>query len=282
MFKSSLLGRRSRCLSLIASLLAMMMLAAPVQAEEGAGDIFFNGEYWNGYWQNPLRILTSPAQWSEDDLLRNGAIAAGVIGLFALDKTIKRVSQNNRSSTTDGFADVGQPFGNNRYLLGGLGVTYAAALAIDDEKLQETSLLGFESWAVAAAFSEGLKWTTGRIRPDDSSDSMNWNFFKFDKSNTSFPSGHATSAFAVATSFASAYEDDWVMQVVPYGLATLASWSRVNDNRHWGSDVFIGAALGFGVAKLVHASDPFRRRRGMEIKPLASSDSVGLGLAFKF
>ncbi|MHA1113493.1 MAG: phosphatase PAP2 family protein [Alphaproteobacteria bacterium] len=274
----------------IASILVLCFLLASATAARAqnasepvdSGEPLLNGEYWNGYWKNPLRMLSSPTKWSEEEWIRNGVVLVAAGGLFLLDKPVKRWTQGNRSGVTKKLAKWSQPFGKSLYLAAGMGGTYLAGLAAGDRKLRETALLGLESWFIAALFTDGVKRLTGRVRPENTSDNMDWNFFQISKANTSFPSGHATNSFAVATVFASAYEDEWAVQAGAYGLAALVSWSRVHDNRHWISDVFLGGAIGFGVGKLVHASDPFRRRHGVRITPVAGRQGAGVNVAVKF
>ncbi|CAN5623914.1 hypothetical protein BH10BDE1_BH10BDE1_09540 [soil metagenome] len=59
---------------------------------------------------------------------------------------------------------------------------------------------------------------------------------------SSFPSGHAASAFATATSLAYAY--GYKAGIPAIMVATAISAARVSENAHWLSDVFAGAALG--------------------------------------
>lgn len=71
-----------------------------------------------------------------------------------------------------------------------------------------------------------------------------------DAPDMGMPSGHTTTAFAVATVFADQYgEESKYIPVIAYGLATLTAWSRVYDNSHWASDVFIGAIVGHSQRK---------------------------------
>jgi membrane-associated phospholipid phosphatase len=58
-------------------------------------------------------------------------------------------------------------------------------------------------------------------------------------------------AFALATSLADEIHRTWA-SVGLYTIATGVGWSRINDNRHWLSDVAAGAVLGFTSAKLVN------------------------------
>lgn len=73
-----------------------------------------------------------------------------------------------------------------------------------------------------------------RKRPDNRSD-----FLPFP---SSFPSGHTSSAFAVAGSMAYSY--GWKGGVPAYLAATAVSVSRIKERRHWGSDIVAGAFLG--------------------------------------
>lgn len=80
-----------------------------------------------------------------------------------------------------------------------------------------------------------------------------WDGPGFSTSNLSFPSGHASSAFAIATVIALEYGDRAFVPPLAYGIATLAAFSRVNDNAHWASDVFFGAIVGYLTAKAIIA-----------------------------
>lgn len=60
--------------------------------------------------------------------------------------------------------------------------------------------------------------------------------------------------FAVAAVFASEYRDKIWVPILSYTLASLASVSRVYDDKHWASDVIFGSALGFFIGKFVYKS----------------------------
>ena len=77
---------------------------------------------------------------------------------------------------------------------------------------------------------------------------------------TSFPSGHATSAFAVATVFAYEYRDHLAVPVAAYSLASLVAVSRVGARRHWLSDVFAGGSMGFMLGR-----HTYRRRHNTSL-----------------
>lgn len=77
-----------------------------------------------------------------------------------------------------------------------------------------------------------LKTTTHQLRPDNST-------------YNSFPSGHTAQAFAAATFLSEEYKDRfrW-MPYAAYGLASTVGVLRMANNRHYISDVLVGAGLG--------------------------------------
>ncbi len=76
---------------------------------------------------------------------------------------------------------------------------------------------------------------------------------------TSFPSGHASSAFAAST-LANRHLDAMPMplslrrplQVGNLVLATGVAWARVEGEKHFPSDVLAGAALGYFLSAFIH------------------------------
>ena len=68
---------------------------------------------------------------------------------------------------------------------------------------------------------------------------------------TSFPSGHATGAFAVAAVFAWEFRERRWARWVAYGTASLVAVSRVGLGRHFPSDVLAGAVLGRSIGRMV-------------------------------
>ncbi|MGH8261405.1 MAG: phosphatase PAP2 family protein [Steroidobacteraceae bacterium] len=110
------------------------------------------------------------------------------------------------------------------------------------------------SWAMAEAAglstvtAYALKFAAGRERPDQTADPNRWF-----ASGSSFPSVHATAAFAIGTVFAESGSGGyrWVTRAVGYGVAGFTAYERLKHNAHWLSDVVAGAALGASSAAFV-------------------------------
>lgn len=101
----------------------------------------------------------------------------------------------------------------------------------------------------------GLKKITKIQRPDDST-------------NDSFPSGHTANAFFGATVLAEEYGDKSVWYTIGgYTVATTTGTFRMLNNRHWLSDVLIGAGIGILSAKATYVVYPWIKQKLMKKVP---------------
>lgn len=158
---------------------------------------------------------------------------------------------------------------------GGLDIGILAALAaygwwVENSDLKLRGLAAGAMVAGAGLLDQVVKNVACRARPSapQAGDFFcNFPCFPASYSYASFPSGHATTAFA--TAFILAF---WYPRLRgPFlGLAVLVGLSRVVLGAHFPSDVLLGAVLGSGVALAAHAYVPVIRRR--DGPPLAFSD----------
>jgi len=123
-----------------------------------------------------------------------------------------------------------------------------------DSYAEKTALLAGEAYADSAIVDIAMKMATRRLRPSDipPSGPFSDTFFRSHVSpsgiNTSFPSSHAAAAFAVATVFSHRYRQHRWVPWAAYSMASVISFSRVTNQAHFPSDVFLGAALGFTIS----------------------------------
>jgi PAP2 superfamily len=132
---------------------------------------------------------------------------------------------------------------------------YAVSLLRHDSYGQGTGLLAGEAVLNDTVLMVVMKAISRRARPSEfpPNGAYNDTFFATHNSflgkGSSFPSGHAMMAFSVATVFAQRYKQHKWVPYVAYTLATAISFSRVTTGAHFPSDVFIGAATGFAIAR---------------------------------
>ena len=175
-------------------------------------------------------------------------VAAGAIGAVSvIDRGVDTWIQDHRNSQSDalarGFRNGGQPevtFGVPALLLG-------AGLIGGSKDLTRSGARVLASVVLAGVITGGGKVVAGRLRPVESTTQY---AFKPFSHHDSFPSGHATMAFALATSLAGEIRRPWASAVLFAG-ATGTAWSRLNDHRHWLSDVLAGATVGVTAANFI-------------------------------
>jgi membrane-associated phospholipid phosphatase len=233
---------------------------------------------------------------------RDGVLAAGFTGLtfamFPADRSFAQRLQNPRTQTnkffehaSSGIEYIVQPgsiiIGVSLYSVGRVGHWH---------NMQDLGLHGTEAIVIASGMTTVIKGLAGRARPSVVHDTIPDDFkftrgFRGGGDYASFPSGHTTAAFAAASVVTSESQRwcrkcVWVVAPAMYGGATLVGLSRMYHNRHWASDVALGAAIGtFTGIKVVrfqhgHTDNLIDRvLNHAEVMPAPNGDT-GVGLAF--
>lgn len=176
------------------------------------------------------------------------AVAGGVGALLADDSHMLGEVREHRTSGAGDLAGVFRQAGEFKVYSALILSTLGTGLLAGNPGITRTGGQLAASGALAAASFGLLKVVTGRTRPDGGQGAYE---FKPFSGSGSFPSGHTTMAFALATTLADASHSTWVSAGL-YTVAAGTAWSRVYDARHWPSDVFLGAAIGVTAAKLVN------------------------------
>lgn len=159
-------------------------------------------------------------------------------------------------------------YGQPGVLLIALG-TLGTGLAAGSPRLTDIGLHTTEAIAVSGTITWFLKGVAGRLRPNASPDDPHdftlaggWT----GEGGGSFPSGHATAAFAFAATTSeeiSVHYPKASRYATPalYGAATLVGAARVYKQKHWASDVMLGAAVGYISGKLIFKLNHREARR---------------------
>ncbi len=255
---------------------------AKVSAEEPYP--IMNGDYWANYPLNLYRFVSAPSRWGGGEWLTAGLFAAGVGGLFLIDEDIQDWWQHDvRGDLTDNLASTFEPLGHNKNTFAGAAALAGFGMLIDNHKAQETGLLAMQAILLTAPLVEALKLTGGRHRPNHSpNDAHVWDGPAWSQEQKSFASGHAAYAFTAATVIANQYKDNWLVPVGAYSVAGLTALSRVNDNKHWVSDIVVGAALGWGIGTIVTHFSPFNENNRLTFSPMRQRDAQGVLVGYKF
>jgi len=241
-----------------------------------------NKDYLRGFISDTGRLVASPSRWDNTDWLKAGVFLGITAGLYSLDDEIRDWLQGCRSNATDRISDLVRPFGEGVYTVPSLGLFYLYGYLYSDKRAKRTALLGMESFIVTGLFTQTVKFTTHRHRPGADDSARTWDGPGFSTTNLSFPSGHSSSAFAIATIIASEYRDKPLVPLLSYSIATLTSLSRVNDDKHWASDVFFGAGIGYFTARAIADIHSNKKERRLVLLPFVNYEYAGVMAGYEF
>ena len=239
-------------------------------------DHLWNTGYFNLLWNDTGAVLTAPTRWDDEDWMYAG-LALGSIGAAAsLDQTIKVHVQSHRTASEDRFFQQYQNLGST-WSFGVIGAFEIWGESTGDTTAKNTAMDALTASIIGPGIiGTSVKYVVGRVRPNMATRTFE---FKPFSGSQSFPSGHVTQAFTVATAVAENYPEWWV-QALCYGGAGLVGYARIEQNAHYTSDVVAGALLGWSVARaVVH-----RHNRQPDPKKLTWSPYVtgsGGGIIFR-
>lgn len=218
----------------------------------------------------------------ESAVVALGILGAGVI-LYSQDDKIRDYIQDHKTTVLNDLSLSIEKLGNGLYDLGFLALYGGSGYLLKNEKMQEASLLSFESFIAANTVGTAVKMGLGRARPYTKEGSTEFSPFSTDTAHTSFPSGHAVNAFSIASVFAGEY-DNTAIDVAAYSIASLVVLQRVYDDKHWASDVFAGAALGTAVGKSVLYLHKDKKAGNVFLMPISvpSEGFYGVGAILRY
>jgi len=191
-------------------------------------------------WTAPMRLQRSDAKWVIPSSI--GFMALVTTDRISGDEMAEFDRQLNASRIVSHAGSV--------YGLGAVsGAFYLFGRKKNDDRARETGLLSAEALVDSVIVESALKGITQRARPMTGVERSEF----FDGGN-SFPSGHSTQAWAVATVIANEYRDRRAVQIAAYGAATAVSVARFTGQKHYLSDVVAGSALGFAIGRYVYTT----------------------------
>lgn len=206
--------------------------------------------------------FTAPFHLKGKDWAKVGAFAALTGGAMLADKSVQRYAAklNDHNAFIHDVGSYITNFGSSYevYTLAGLA---AYGFIFKNEKIKTTTYLATQAYLTSYVMFNIVKFASGQQRPSyidpetgKNSPKFHGPFYQFRKkadgskpateSYTAFPSGHTTLAFAAATVYAMEYRDRPAVRIIAYSAASLVGITRITENKHWLSNVLVGAALG--------------------------------------
>ena len=193
-------------------------------------------------WTSPFHTSRSQAKW--------WVIWGGTVGgLIAADRYIQRAAPDNATLVRVGndASYLGEvytliPIGAGMYFLG---------TRLGRDHLRETGLLSIEALADAGLVDLVLKSALGRERPYQGNGNGAFQQSP-NRINSSFPSGHTISTFAMASVVAHEYPHHWWVTAMIYGYGAGVAVARLAADKHFPGDVVAGGVMGWFIGDYVY------------------------------
>jgi membrane-associated phospholipid phosphatase len=189
-------------------------------------------------------------------------LAIGAVIATAGHSVDRSVSQGLSTSTRlENVFEPGKTIGGARLQLGAAAATYAIGRMTGSSKIALVGRDLLKAQIITQTLTAAVKMSVRRTRPDDE--------------HYSFPSGHASVTFATATVLQR--DLGWKVGIPAYGIATYVAASRIQEKRHFLSDVAFGAAIGIIAGRTVTVG---RGDGRFTLAPVATDG--GAALSFKW
>ncbi len=235
--------------------------------------------YVKRLFQDTGTILTSPLNWDMQDWLIFAGVGAATGGLMFADKPINNFLQAHHTQSLTNIANAFQTYEVifPAVVLAGMAGT---GYAFDRPKLVAAAADALEASLISVGvIAVPMKFFIGRARPDRNLGPSYYTPFYL---GSSLPSFTSTNAFAVASVLSEHFPNP-AFSILAYGLATAAGLSRMYLDKHWTSDVFLGAAIGTLVGKAVVKLNEQRREKSkVSVLPLLGDGVRGAVLHVEF
>lgn len=237
-------------------------------------------------FQDAGRIGTSPLRADACDVLWTAGIFASTGVVMTQDEALRTHLEGRATGLADGLLSAGGFYGNAFTGIAIGAALYAGGFGFDAQEVRVTGRMLVEAIAIAGVITSVVKSVAGRSRPFLEEGAWMFRPGQMDNARLSFPSGHATVAWAMSSVLASRI-DHPVASVALYTLAAATCLQRIDRDQHWASDVLLGSAIGFSVGRAIvrmHESRTAEQASAntWEVYPLLGASRNGLAFTVRF
>ncbi|MFH1195465.1 MAG: phosphatase PAP2 family protein [bacterium] len=224
-------------------------------------------------------LITSPLRWESNDIVNFGIVFSGTIMLTGIDERVRESAIKNTDVINTDVMKAAEYYGHPE-VSQLTALTFGAyGIAFNDDKALRIGLEVFEAYFISNNLQSILKRFIGRSRPEKGNGGFQYDPFPNTKvQEKSMPSGHSILAFTLSSVIAAHTESPYLKALI-FTPAFLTAAQRIYADKHWFSDVFFGATLGYFVGNFVVG----RHENGVEEKLFFTFDDVGrFGVGYKF
>ncbi len=205
-----------------------------------------------------------------------GFISGALLSHTVADKMIKNANQEDRNIYTDKLSKIVKLFGEGKYLIP-ISLLSASIYFYKPESLIGTwGVYTSRAYIVGTPILLTSQLLTGGSRPNEISYESRWKPFN----DNNGVSGHAFIGSVPFITLAHIYEDNPTIKYLAYGGSLLTAWSRINDNKHYFSQVLLGWYLAYESVDAVFDSD--RESTNFSVTPHLGNKRYGIQIEMRW
>jgi len=203
---------------------------------------------WDDLIQMGADLVQVPRYFESKQWICTGAAVTTTVLLFGVDAEVRALAQRNQGHVGNTVFRI-DSFAGNQYSLITPLVLYASGVGLDRSEWRETGLQATAAFIYSGSVTNLLKAVIARERPYGTGDPLSFKpLGGLNNDNLSLPSGHTTVAMATATVLAAhAQHGIWKAAWMTSGI--LVGAARIYHDRHWLSDTFLGAMIGYHIGR---------------------------------
>ncbi len=194
-------------------------------------------------------------------LVLGGATLATYWAWDEADDQFSSIQESIDGSFIDPAADLGNAYGNSLFVGGSSAALFGIGALTGHQELRDAGADFGRSFVYSALLSGLIKHAVDRPRPSTGS--------------LSFPSGHTTAAWSTVP--VAWHYTGWKGGLPVTFMATMTALGRMEEDRHYLSDVIAGGTIGYLVGRAVVAS-----RKEYEGGPRIGAGPGGVTVSWRF
>ena len=222
--------------------------------------------YISSYWYNGIGLLKKPLHFSADQWITAAGSLVFTGSMIALDEPINSLVVTWDSKGANTFGNAGDVIGGPVFQLGLSGSALLVGQLAHSQPLIHFGLDNLQAQVFTAGVTVVVKNLFHRARPETGEGAFSW-YGPFNGwGNESFFSGHTALAFSTANMIFLHSGKKWWVGVLGFGTATAVGISRMQMQKHWSSDVVMGAIMGSAISSFVYKQQEKRRTARKQLK----------------
>ncbi len=208
--------------------------------------------YAKRFWGDLKELPKKPGTWRKGQWYLAGGVLAATGVALVYDENIRDFNETHRADTWRNLSFASTHFGDSTYQVPIISGFYLGGMAFGSMTMRKIAADATEASVIAALMiNPALNYLTGRALPSRHEDASKFKPFTFHR--YSFPSGHTSAAFALASVLDVDLRSTFGYWHTPlvYGMALGVAHSRVYDDKHYLSEVILGGAIGWSIGNWI-------------------------------